>query len=127
MTKTASQIIARAHRRIRVLGTDDPVTAEMQSVGSEVLEGLFAQIQGDATITWDLTVVPDDVFLSLSDYLAAYLAGEYNRPAPVSRARAYADLMEQLRPDDRTDRRDTDEDGLISEDEAAAGDRALYY
>lgn len=103
------------------------MTAEMQAVGTEVLEGLFARLQSRATIAWALSAVPDSVFLALSDYLAAYLAAEYNRPFPVSKASAFLDVMEILRPSDAEDRRDTNEDDAISEDEEAAGNRATFY
>lgn len=127
MTKTAEQVIARAHRRIRVLAQDEPATQEMQVTGTEVLEGLYARLQTQATIAWALSAVPDDAYLALSDYLAAHLAGEYNRPSPVTENAAFLKLMEVIRPSDAEDRRDTDEDGLISEAEEAAGDRATYY
>lgn len=127
MTKTSLQVIERAHQRIRVLGTDDPVTAEMQAVGTTVLEGLFEEISTEATIAWDLTTVPDNVWIALSDYLAACLAGEYNRPFVMSRPAAYLKLMQFLRPDDTDDRRDTNDDDVISEAEEVAGREAAFY
>ena len=127
MTKTAEQVIARAHRRIRVLAADEPVTAEMQDLGTEVLEGLFAKVQTQATIAWTLDTVPDDVFLDFSDMLAAYLATEYNRPFNMSPAKAFLSFMECVRPSDAVDRADVDEDDTISEAEEDADLRAQFY
>ena len=127
MTKTALEVIERAHRRIRVLAVDDEPTAEMDALGNTVLQGLLDEIGATTTIAFTIDTVPDNAFLGMADLLAVELAPEYNRPPPSTRGYAWSRLMSVLRPSDIEDRRDTDDDGTVSDDEEEAGLRAQFY
>ncbi len=127
MPKTSLEVISRAHRRIRILAHDEPLTAEQKVLGDELLQTLYAELQTVATFPWTIDAVDDDCYLPLSFLLAVELAPEYNRPTPETRSRAWLRLMAVLRPDDREDRRDVDDDGVISDAEEDAGRRAAFY
>ena len=103
MTKTYNEVIERAHRRIRVLASDEPLSAEMRATGIELLEALSDEVALHTSVYWYDDYVPKEVFLPLSYLLAVELAPEYNRAAPESRPRALMRLMEVTRRDDRNE------------------------
>ena len=129
MTKTRNDVINMSLRRIQVLSADEPADADMHDFAGGILDGLFAEIKGDPhnlPFTWGLDETPEAAFLPLSYLLATEVAPHYNRPSEP-RSAALMRLRGYALPDDRTDSRDTDEDGVISEAEEAAGKRAAYY
>ena len=128
MTKTRSDIIEMAHRRIQVLSADEAVTADMEAFAGGVLDALFAELVSTdgMAFTWTLDTTPDAAFLPLSYLLAVEIGPHYNMPVEP-RGRAYMRLSKFAFPNDVVDRRDTNEDGVISEAEEQAGKEALYY
>lgn len=124
---TRDEVSTRALRKIGVVAEDlDATAAQLTHVG-EQLDSLFADISSKVALAWDLATVPSAAFVPLSNLLAVEIAGEYTRPAPMTYARAFARLMSIIRENDMEDRRDDDEDGVISEAEEGRGNRALYY
>lgn len=129
MTKTLTEVVAEAHRRINVLSVDESPSADMVTYGGAAAESLLAELTSapnSMPFTWTTAAVPDAVFRPFSWLLATDLGVHYERPSEP-RSRAMARVRGYAFPDDRTDRRDIDSDGVISDAEAAAGDRAAYY
>lgn len=129
MTKTLTEVVAEAHRRINVLSVDEEPSADMTTYGSAAAESLLEELKAaphSMPFTWTTSAVPEAVFRPFSWLLATDLAVHYERPAE-SRARAMGRVRAYAFPDDREDRRDTDEDGTISEAEADADLRAQFY
>lgn len=129
MTKTRDEIIEAAFRRIGVKATDVALTADEEAYGADILEGLFEELQTsqDLTIAWTLDTTPDGIFPAMANYLAVEIAPSYSVAPIESRARAIQRIRAYLLTDDREDFRDLDDDGTISEEEEAAGDRSAYY
>lgn len=129
MTKLKSEVVAEAHRRINVLSVDEDVSADQSTYGESAADSLFAELNAEPHnmgFTWTMDTVPEAVFRPLSWLLAVDLATHYVVPSE-SRAQAMGRVRAYAFPNNIEDRRDVDEDGLISEDEADAGLRALYY
>lgn len=129
MTKTAADICTLALQKLNVTAVGEAPAGEDMSLALSSLNAFFARfnLTDGAAIAWELSATPDEAFLPLSDVLAAILAPVYMRPAPMPMSRAVGYLREYAFPNDITDSRDTDEDGSISDAEAAAGRRAAYY
>ena len=128
MAKTRAEVITSALRRIGVVAEDEAASTAMETNAGEVLDTLFAEIEVSKDVTWDLTTVPDEAFIALSNLLAADVAPLYPpAQAPYPRGVAWMRLMGIIRPDDREDYRDTDDDGTVSDAEADAGERARFY
>lgn len=128
MTKSVLEVVTQAHRDLEVVAVDEDLTTDMLSYGTTVLQGLLdeAATAQNITLTWGADETPDGVFLSLAFLLATHMAPHYVVPfAPMSRG--WGRFRAAVLSDDRTDDRDLDEDGTISEDEAAAGERARFY
>jgi hypothetical protein len=102
MAKTRDQIITRALRKLGVAAEDEDPSAAMLANSSEALDSVLAEVRSASFRSNWTTAFPDEVANALSDLLAAELAPEY-KPAqpPYSRSRAWARLMELVRPDDR--------------------------
>ncbi|MEL6584051.1 MAG: hypothetical protein AAFQ36_09485 [Pseudomonadota bacterium] len=128
MTYNRTQLITEALQEIGVIADDQAATAgEVKRVGRKA-DALFSELKtmdGLTGITWTLETIPDAVFDAFSLWLAQRIAPSYEiappRGMPLSRIRS------ALLPDDRTDSRDLDGDGTISEAEAQAGLEARYY
>lgn len=129
MPKTRADVIQMALRRLAVVASDTPSSADDAAFTGDTLDALFQEIQNTQgiTITWALDATPDNTFLPLSYLLATEIAPHFSVSAPESRARAMGRLRAALIPDDRDDRRDLDDDGIITEAEIAADLRAQYY
>jgi len=128
MPKTRLDVIQQAHRQIGVLSADEEATADQESFAGEVLDTLFAEVTAvhSLTITWTLSAVPDSAFLPLARLLATEIASHYE-VATEPRSRALMRYLAVVNPDNRTDSRDYDDDGTVSDEEADAAERALYY
>lgn len=100
---TRLDVIQRALRAIGVLAYDETATADMQDQAGVVLDGIFAELQDKATVAWTLADVPSVVGNYLSSLLAAYVSTDYDARPPVSRARAWAEILAVVRPDDRAE------------------------
>lgn len=122
MAKTSLEVIAEAHRRLNVLSVDEDPSEDMISYGGTVLDAALAE----ETVTFTRDEVPDSAYRALAWLMAADMAVHYERPAE-GRGRALTRLHAALYPDDRTDRRDFDGDGQVSDAEAQAAQRAEFY
>ena len=125
---TTLDVIAMAHRRLGVLSADDVPSADMDAFATDTLTALFDELATvhRVDVAWDLDTVPQAAFLPLSYLLAAEIAQHYERPAEP-RLRALNRFLAYAFPDDRPDSRDLDEDGTVTDDEAEAGKRAVYF
>ena len=127
MPKNRTEIVELALRELRVLSTDENASADQIGYVGDIADLAFAEFTAThQAVTWTLADVPDAVARPFAQLVAADAAEHYGRPAPL-RSRALGRILAAIRQDDREDRRDVDEDGTISEDEADAGLRALYY
>lgn len=124
---TRLDVIERAFRIIGVKAEDEGLTADQLANGGDVLDSIFAELGNEATISWTLDTTPTMSFQPLAMLLAVELAGEYSAQKPTTRGLAWRRLMATIRSDNREDFRDLDEDGTISDEEADAGLRAIYY
>lgn len=126
---TRSDVINFALRRIGVLAADELADADQVAYCGTILDGIFAELSAvhGITFTWALSAVPAGMLAPLANYLATEIAPHFDIPAPEPRARAIGRIRAYMLPDDRTDRADTDEDGAISEAEAAAAARAAFF
>ena len=97
---TRADVITRALRRLRVVAANRTPTADMSAEVGTVLDGLYAELSEDVAISWALSAVPDSALNPLADLLAAEIAPEYSRPAPVSRSRALVRFLALVNPDD---------------------------
>lgn len=128
MSKTKLEVVTMALRRIRVLaGGEDANGDDFGDVG-DTLDALFEELKDvhGMAFTWDLGAVPDNAFLPLSYLLAVEVAPMFNRPTET-RNTAMMRLNAVAFPNDVDDRRDTDDDGTVSTDEATAGLAAAYF
>lgn len=84
-----SEIVTRALRKIRVVASDEPATADQIASGVDALNEMMHGWKAQGADVSHTDLAPSDDF-SLSDeyrqatimLLAQYLAGEYNRPPP---------------------------------------------
>ena len=130
MTKTKTELVVEAHRRIAVLSVDEDPSTDMATYGAAQADALFAELLAvphSMPFTWDLDTIPDAVYRPLAWLLAVPLAAHYQVPPRDTEARAMGRVRAYAFTDDREDRRDIDEDGIITEAEAEAGLRATYY
>lgn len=126
---TKRNVISQALSELSVKQIGQEAEAEYYSDAVPVLDGLFAELgrQGFG-FTWGLDETPEWALIPLAQLLARDLAGRYNVPYPQDRwFKAMPRLRAHAFPDDRADWRDTDKDGTVSDDEASAAKRALYY
>lgn len=102
MSKTKTEVIARAHRVLGVLAADENPSADMVAFAGDTLDGIYGELQyvQGVPVNFDLTDIPDEIFLPLADYLAAELAPHYAVNGPV-RSRAIGRLRAYFMPDDR--------------------------
>lgn len=129
MAKTKIEVISQANRILGLLSVDEVPTADQYAFAETVLDGLYAELNAvhNTGFTWSLVdEVPDGIFLPLATLLAVEIAPHYDIPAgprsaAIMRVRSFAFS------DDRPDDRDYDDDGTVTDEEAAAAERALYY
>ena len=102
MSKTRLEMVARAHRVLGLLATDEDPTADMIAFAGSALEGAIeelAYIQG-VNVSFDADSVPEELFLPVGDLLAAEIADHYSVPGPI-RSRAIGRIRANLACDDR--------------------------
>lgn len=128
MPKTKLDVTQMALRRLGVLASDEEASADEYAFVTETLEALFEELKvvRGMAFSWALDETPEAAFLPLSYLLATEVSVHYGIPAEP-RSRALARLNAYAFPDDRDDRRDTDDDGVVSEDEATAGLKVAYF
>jgi hypothetical protein len=128
--KTKAEVVAEAHRRISVLSVDESLSPDQAEYGGTSFEALFSELNEEPHkmgFTFTTETVPDALYRPLAWLLAVDLAAHHVVPPVDTRARAMGRVRAYAFPDDRTDRRDTNEDGVISEEEADYGARAAFY
>ncbi|MGB1215741.1 MAG: hypothetical protein ACPG4X_20390 [Pikeienuella sp.] len=126
MTKTQTETVAAAFGHLGINTVGESVDSEDSAYAVGVLDGVIAEllaVQG-LTVTFDIA---DELYLPLSHLLAVEVSPRYGVAPPMSRATAVARVRAAMIDNDLEDRRDTDDDGTISDAEADAGARALYY
>ena len=129
MPKTKSELVAEAHRQLAVLSVDEEPSTDMTTYGESKADSLFAELLAEPHamgFTWDLGTIPDAVFVPLAQLLAAELTN-YQVAPPVSRVRAMGKVRAYAFTDDRDDRRDADDDGIITDDEETSGLQEQFY
>ena len=119
-------IVNLALRNLNVISLGERASGDQFTYGKTVLDALFAEFGLDATISWDLDTVPTVAEFALADLLASELAIHYGVQYKP-RSRAWGRLRAIVKADDRTDSRDLDGDGVVSEDEIEAAKRAEYF
>lgn len=122
MSKTKADIITRGLRHVGIVAHDETPDGPIYDNAMDVLDSLLAGI----TATADMTSFPDDWLVPLANWLGAEMAPMFNKQSE-DRRRARLRFMSAITPDDRGDSRDTDDDGNVSVEEVAAGERARYY
>lgn len=129
MTKTRTEVVNQAYRRLGIVAVDQVASADEIAYGGNTLDALFAELKASdgITVTWDLSAVPDTAFIPLANLLAVEVAPAYMQQAPERRGSAFIRLRKVLSPDDRPNDRDRDEDGTVTEAEIEAQERAVYY
>lgn len=125
---TRADVITLALRQIGVVAADETPSAPDADYAGDVLDGLFAELKAVHGFTWSWTLeaTPQTHALPLALALGAEIGNTYG-VATTSKASAIGRLRALSFPDDREDRRDTDEDGVISDAEKDAGMRAVFY
>jgi len=129
MTKTSTDVVSEALRRIRVLGVGDTPAGDDATTGKDALDALFAELNAEPHamgFTWTVETVPDAIFRPLAWLLAVDLAQTYQEQAEP-RSRAMMRLRAYAFPDDRDDRRDLDDDGTVTTAEIAASERGAFF
>lgn len=129
MTKTAIEVIALAGQRLGVVRLSETPPGDMVLFAMPLLQSIVDVLNDThaAEITWTIDAVPDELFVSMADALAACMAPALGVNAPVPKSRAMMLLRASLHPDDRPLRGDYDDDGTVSEGEAEALAQARYY
>jgi hypothetical protein len=128
MTKTSQDVCTHALRLIGVCGVGDDPSADDKAIALDAMQGGLDELadQHGITVAWTVETVPDELFLPFATFVAAEIAPVYRFQGP-NRAKAIGRMRASLLPDDREDRRDTDDNGTITDEEIAADQRAAYY
>jgi hypothetical protein len=129
VTYDKNQTVTEALRRIGLVADDDPAPAETYERAAMIADGVFAEIKtvdGLTDITWTLETVPVAAFNPLVEAVAYECAPSFGRTYLSGRS-GRRRLCAVLLSDDRTDRRDLDNDGTVSDSEAVIGDESVYY
>ncbi|MFV1644936.1 hypothetical protein VWZ82_13010 [Phaeobacter sp. JH20_41] len=128
MAKTRREVVNMALHHIGVVSSDEEPEAVDQLYADQVLDGVFAELQNsqDITISWGLDETPETAFLPLAFLLASEVAAHFGVQA-MPRSRAMGRFRAALISDDRDDRRDLDNDNLVSDGEIEADKRAQYF
>lgn len=116
-----------ALRHLDVVGGEQPASADDLTYAKEALseaESTLTVVHG-LTLP-DLETAADGLAHALSRLVAVYIGPAFNIPTETE-ARAVMRVRAYLTKDDRDDRRDTDEDGLVSDEEIDADLAAQFY
>jgi hypothetical protein len=124
---TKRDLMEMAYRRCGVVAEDEPMTADQAATAEAIADSAFAGLQAEAPVVWTLDAIPTIALLPLVMVLAYDLAIHNSEAPKETRGRAVIRYLSVVRPDDREDARDLDDDGTISDEEADAGARAAYY
>lgn len=128
MPKTSRETVTRALRLIGVVNVSDEASASYYEYGRGALSDMISAMTETQGFDWsfDVDTVPDHLFEPMAEALAAKIA-----PAFMVNGPTYHSAVARLRaldfPDDREATGDLDDDGTISDAEAAAASRAAYY
>lgn len=129
MAKSKTEVVAEAHRRIGVLSVDESPSDDMVTYASDAADSLVHELNGppfNMQFFWDASAVPEDAYRPFAWLLAVDLAAHYKVPSEsrlsaLNRMRAFAFV------DDRPDARDTDSDGIVTDDEDAGYRGTAYF
>lgn len=102
---TRLDVITKALRDIGVLAIDEAPEANDEASVGDVFDAIYAELSNEA-ITFSSSFIPADLFIGLSQMVAADAAPMYGRQAPVSRARAKLRMNAVMNPDNRASRSD---------------------
>lgn len=129
MTQTKNDIVTLAMQRIGVVSIGSAPSAAEYQDGVTALDAVLGEMVATQGLTMpvDIDATPDALGVALAALTAVDLSVPYEVAAPMLRSRAIMAIRSNLLTDDRTDRRDTDSDGAISEAEAYAGKQAAYF
>lgn len=128
MTKTALDIVTHGLRLIGVTAWGQASAAEDHAFGKDILDAEFERLKTEQGFPWTFTTdtVPDELFVPMAQLVASEVAPSLGKQGP-NRARAVSAMWAYAFPDDRADWRDYDGDGTVSDAEAAAAQRSLYF
>lgn len=125
---TRADVINKALEKAGLTPLGEAADADQAAYAGELLDDAWEELQDvhGVAVAWDLTAVPAGALVPLANLVAVDISPRFNRPAE-RRATALVRLLAILVPNDAEDRRDTDEDGTITDAEADAGLRTAYY
>lgn len=98
---TKRDVIERAFRFLGVVADDEAMTANQEANGDALLDSLYLEITAEAPPSWTIEDIDAQAATFLAMALAADLAPQYARSAPMSRGSALIRLYGTIRPDDR--------------------------
>lgn len=125
---TKADVLRFAHRKLGVVSVDEALSADQEAYSSDMFDYMLAEIASvnGVSATIDPLNIAQAAVIPLAGLLAVELGQHYDIPTEP-RPRALLRVTAYFTPDDSTDRRDTDLDGVVSDDEAIAGLRTVYY
>lgn len=121
---TQSDLIRFAHRTLGIVSAEESVSEDQNAYAVDVLEAIAGEF---SALGFSITAPSTAYLKPLSDLLAVDLSFHYAVQPPMPRSRAIMALRAILLSDDREDPRDTDSDGSVSDAEAEAFARSVYY
>lgn len=99
--KTRADVIRHAFTRAKVLAVGESASADDATYGTEVFDGLVAELQSYGTQDGFWSNIPEHLFQPMVRVLAAEIALTYGMPTSDTRSGAMIELMALMRPDDR--------------------------
>lgn len=100
---TKQDVARMAFRKIGVVSEDEAMTADQFATASDLLDSIYAELQGVAGPYWTVEDVAPEAYQPLATLLAVDLADAYTRPAPTTRGIAKLRVMSAINPDDRSE------------------------
>jgi len=98
---TRLDIVTLALRRCGITAADEEPTADQFSIGSQLLDAIYGELQGEALLPWTVDDVPAASSVALSLVLAADLAPMFQVQPPIPRGIAWLRLLGTVRADNR--------------------------
>ncbi len=100
--RTRTEVVTKALRLIGYTAVDETPDADAAADATDTFDGLTVQLQEHVPGDGFWVNIPERVYLPMAHLVAAVIAPTYqNLQAPMSREMAMAQVMAQLRPDDR--------------------------
>jgi len=98
---TKVEVIRRAFRMLGVVADDEPMTADQNASGEDMLEAIMAELEAEAPPSFTIEDVPPESATALARLLAYDLSDQYSAAPPMTRGQAMIRLLGSIRPDDR--------------------------